>query len=198
VVASAAVAQSNEIDQWFRIDCSTTGNYTRGSQFEKNLNQLLANLSAGAIAGDWFNTNSVGTGPDQVFALIMCYADVGDATRCKECLARAPAGVRQECPGSRAVTASNDACLLRYSDKPFFSPVDVTYNASTNISYTKAGDQIVVQNMATMNNTRWQLLSMLAERAGDNTLRIDNRSEPYVDSLLGTSAMYGLAQCTRD
>ncbi|EEC70587.1 hypothetical protein OsI_01795 [Oryza sativa Indica Group] len=142
-------------------NCSTTRNFTGDSQYKKNLDQLLSTLSTSAAVGGWFNTTSVGTGADKVFGLIMCFAD-SNATECQKCLAGAPAGVMQVCPGSRTVNANYDACLLRYSDMSFFSAAD------------------------------------LAERAGDNTLRIDNSSEQYVDSKLNTSAMYGLAQCTRD
>ncbi|BAT18013.1 Os12g0608700 [Oryza sativa Japonica Group] len=195
VVASAAVARSNyEEPLW--PDCSTTGNYTVGNQFEKNLDQLLSTLATAATDDGWFNTSSVGTGTAyQVFGLIMCHADY-NATECKKCLAGAPAGIKQVCPGSRTVKANYDACLLRYSDASFFSELTygkVEVNRST---YTFNG--LYVENMTAMNDTRRELMNKLADRAGDNKLRLFNDSMPYVDSKLGTSRLYGLAQCTRD
>ncbi|XP_052139093.1 L-type lectin-domain containing receptor kinase IX.1-like [Oryza glaberrima] len=180
----------------YQPSCSTTGNYTDDSQYKKNLDQLFTTLSAGAIAGDWFNTSSVGTGADQVFGLIMCYAD-SNATECQKCLSMAPAVVQHPCRGSRSVNANYDACLLRYSDEPFFSEL-TTYGGNTNVSLDVDDTNLYVENMTAMNDTRWQLMSQLAERAGDTKLRLDNGSLPYVDSKLGTSALYGLAQCTRD
>ncbi|EAY83835.1 hypothetical protein OsI_39052 [Oryza sativa Indica Group] len=189
-----AVGQGNKIVLPFAPSCSTAGNYTGDSQYKKNLDQLLSTLSTSAAGDGWFNTSSVGTGADQVFGLLMCYAD-RNATQCQECLAGAPAGIVQVCPGSRTADANYDACLLRYSDKSFFS--ELTYGADPTIAWN-VYVRPFVDNMTAMNDTRRRLMSQLAERAGDTKLRLDNGSLPYVDSKLGTSALYGLAQCTRD
>nr|ABA99261.1 hypothetical protein LOC_Os12g41410 [Oryza sativa Japonica Group] len=182
----AAIGQGNKIVP-FNPSCSTTGNYSGDSQYKKNLDQLLSTLATAATDDGWFNTSSVGTGgDDQVFGLIMCYAD-RNPTQCKECLAGAPAGITQVCPGSRTVNANYDACLLRYSDVSFFSVADKT--VAFNV-YAKS----YVENMAAMNETRWQLMSQLAETAGQTKLRLDTGST----RLGSTSMMYGLAQCTRD
>jgi hypothetical protein len=53
--------------------CSTTGNYTDGSLFKKNLDDLLLTLSGSAARSSWFNTSTVGIDGDQVFGLTMCY-----------------------------------------------------------------------------------------------------------------------------
>jgi hypothetical protein len=56
--------------------CSTTGNYTAGSQYEQNLESLVSTLSTTAAAngkdGSWFDSDSVGTAPDRAWGLIMC------------------------------------------------------------------------------------------------------------------------------
>jgi hypothetical protein len=88
------------------------GNYTDGSQFKKNLGELLAALPAEAGANGWFYNGTAGTGADRVFGLVMCFAD-RNATQCRECLA----GIATACPGSRNVSAAYDACVLRYSAK---------------------------------------------------------------------------------
>nr|ABA99273.1 lectin protein kinase, putative, expressed [Oryza sativa Japonica Group] len=183
VVASAAVARSNyEEPLW--PDCSTTGNYTVGNQFEKNLDQLLSTLATAATDDGWFNTSSVGTGTAyQVFGLIMCHADY-NATECKKCLAGAPAGIKQVCPGSRTVKANYDACLLRYSDASFFSELTygkVEVNRST---YTFNG--LYVENMTAMNDTRRELMNKLADRAvheGPSGSECQKCLKRYVDDL---------------
>ncbi|XP_012700013.1 uncharacterized protein LOC105914004 [Setaria italica] len=54
--------------------------------------------------------------------------------------------------------------------------------------------------MATMNATRWSLLSRLAGEAAvsESELRFANGSTPYTDSQGTSQVIYGLAQCTRD
>uniref|UniRef100_A0A0E0JC82 Protein kinase domain-containing protein n=1 Tax=Oryza nivara TaxID=4536 RepID=A0A0E0JC82_ORYNI len=193
-LCETAVGDDTDLNLPSWPNCSSSNNYTGDSQYKKNLDQLLSTLSTSAAVGGWFNTTSVGTGADKVFGLIMCYADC-NATECQECLASAPAGIMQVCPGSRTADANYDACLLRYSDKSFFS--ELTYGADPTIAWN-VYVRPYVENMTTMNDMRRQLMSQLAERAGDTKLRLDNGSLPYVDSKLGTSAMYWLAQCTRD
>ena len=87
-------------------DCSTAVNYTADSQY-KNLDQLLATLPVAAGDSGWFYESSAGAGADEVFGLVMCYADY-NATACRDCLSRAPAGITTVCPGSRSVRALYD------------------------------------------------------------------------------------------
>jgi hypothetical protein len=57
VVASLCVTAAAQGDKILRpalASCSTTGNYTDGSQFKKNLDELLAALPAEAGANGWF------------------------------------------------------------------------------------------------------------------------------------------------
>uniref|UniRef100_A0A0D9XD15 Protein kinase domain-containing protein n=1 Tax=Leersia perrieri TaxID=77586 RepID=A0A0D9XD15_9ORYZ len=49
-----------------------------------------------------------------------------------------------------------------------------------------------------MDIARLKLLSWLAMNSGDKSLRLDYDNVIYMDLWLGTSMMYGMAQCTRD
>ena len=82
---SAAGQEGNNISKPFNPSCSTSDNYTDGSQYKKNLDQFLAALPTAAGDNGWFYNGTAGTGGDQVFGLIMCYAD-RNATQCLECL----------------------------------------------------------------------------------------------------------------
>uniref|UniRef100_A0A0E0N8G8 Gnk2-homologous domain-containing protein n=1 Tax=Oryza rufipogon TaxID=4529 RepID=A0A0E0N8G8_ORYRU len=61
--------------------CSTAvaSNYTTDSQYSLNLNQLLALKNGQCVVNaennDGFYKASLGTAPDEAFALAMCYAD---------------------------------------------------------------------------------------------------------------------------
>ncbi|TVU49211.1 hypothetical protein EJB05_00509, partial [Eragrostis curvula] len=125
-VSQAPAAQDDNLLHPHWPSCSTADNYTVGSQFKKNLDQLLAALPVEARDNGWFYMGSAGAaGADQVFGLIMCYTD-RNAMQCLDCLDRGPAGITKICPGSRRVSAAYDACLLRYSDTPFFSVADLS------------------------------------------------------------------------
>lgn len=177
--------------------CSNTNNYTDGSQFGKNLDELLSTLTTAASSSEWFNTSTVGGGADQVYGLIMCYADY-DEDHCLDCLTRAPAEITQKCPHSRNVSANYNACLLRYSDKRFFDAGDLTYDVDIGITTPYKPVSHFVQDMDSVNQALSRLLDELADKAGDLSRRLYNYSQSYTDRVLGKESISGLAQCRRD
>jgi hypothetical protein len=172
--------------------CSTTGNFTTASDYQVNLGDLMSSLPQSAIANRGFDKGSSGQAPDEVFGLIMCYAD-RNWTQCQNCLRAAAAGVQQICPFSREMKACYDACVVQYSNVSFFSVADLT------VAFYVWADALVT-DMASMNATRWSLMTRLAEEAAGNgnSLRLANGSQAYTDSQGSSHVMYGLAQCTRD
>ncbi|KAJ1297108.1 hypothetical protein BS78_01G352700 [Paspalum vaginatum] len=180
-------------------------NYAAGSQYERNLGELVATLSgAAAASGGKFHSGTVGTSPpDQAWGLAMCYADC-DAARCQDCLrkAGAPGGVAELCPSAAAARSrrmsfvNSDGCLLRYADAPFLGSADTSALLEhSSLSY--------VADMAGMGAARRQLLSQLAERAGredqEQRLRLATGIQAYTDASNGSSqTVCGLAQCTGD
>ncbi|KAL6643805.1 hypothetical protein ACP70R_018571 [Stipagrostis hirtigluma subsp. patula] len=185
--ATAAVGQDDKILRPFAPSCSTTGNYTDGSQYKKNLDQLLAALPAAAGDNGWFYNGSAGAGgADAVFGLIMCFAD-RNATQCRDCLAGAPAGITAVCPGSRNVSAAYDACVLRYSAAPLPSTADLGYAFAVYVS----GEPVTSKGLG----EAWlPLISKITGGAAASPLRLANDTSTYSSS----QDMYGLAQCTRD
>ncbi|XP_066325896.1 L-type lectin-domain containing receptor kinase IX.1-like isoform X1 [Miscanthus floridulus] len=171
--------------------CSTTGNFTIGSNYQVNLGDLMSSLNQSAIANRGFDKGTSGQAPDEVFGLIMCYAD-RNWTQCQNCLRGAAAGVQQICPFSREMKACYDACVVQYSNVSF-SVADLT------VAFYVWADAFVT-DMAAMNATRWSLMTRLAEEAAGNgnSLRLANGSQAYTDSQGSSHVMYGLAQCTRD
>ncbi|GJM95192.1 hypothetical protein PR202_ga11900 [Eleusine coracana subsp. coracana] len=125
VFSVTAIGQDDKILQPIALYCSPTGNYTHGSQYQKNLADLLATMPAVANENGWFLFGRFGADADQVFGLIMCFAD-WNAKQCQDCLTRAPAGITSSvCPGSRRVDALYDACVLRYADAPLPAAADL-------------------------------------------------------------------------
>lgn len=154
--------------------CSTADNYTDGSPYKRNLDELLAGLPAAAGGNVWFYNGTAGAPgtADQVFGLIMCYAD-RNATQCRECLAGAPAGITTACPGSRSVRAAYDACVLRYSPPPsFFSTADLDVNFFVRaIAFAVDPDKML--------NACLTLMTDLTGRAASSPSRLANATTPY-------------------
>ncbi|KAG2622068.1 hypothetical protein PVAP13_3NG288241 [Panicum virgatum] len=188
-LCAAAAGQDAKVVLPFAPTCSTSGNYTDGSQYQRNLAELLSRLPAAAGDNGWFYNGTAGTGADRVFGLVMCYAD-RNATQCRECLAGAPAGIATVvCPGSRNVSAAYDACVLRYADTDFFAvanPSEAFYVWSTG-----------TVDRASLEDARSSLMNQLAKTAADSPLLLANESAPLAGSP-SPGAVYGLAQCTRD
>ncbi|CAM0901447.1 unnamed protein product [Alopecurus aequalis] len=85
------------------------------------------------------------------------------------------------------------ACVLRYSNESFFSIADLT------IVFTDIGYPIkFITDVASMNSTRWKLMTQLAGKASDSELRFANGSQAYKDKQDERHVIYGMAQCTRD
>jgi hypothetical protein len=178
-----------------RPECSTSGNFTAGSQYQANLLNLIGNLPPSNIANDSFAEITAGSAPDRVFGLAMCYAD-RNLTQCQDCLRNVSGDVQQECPFSRQAKISRDACILRYSNLSFFSDADreIVYYASS-----EASPDPYVSDAATMNAERWTLMNGLVPEAASSLLRFANGSKEYTDSQGNAQqVIYGLAQPTRD
>ncbi|PUZ50700.1 hypothetical protein GQ55_6G079400 [Panicum hallii var. hallii] len=177
-----------------RQECSTSGNFTAGSQYQANLLNLIGNLPPSTIANDSFAEITAGSAPDRVFGLAMCYAD-RNLTQCQDCLRHVSGDVQQECPFSRQAKISRDACILRYSNLSFFSDADreIVYYASS-----EASPDPYVSDAATMNAERRTLMNGLVPEAASSLLRFANGSKEYTDSQGNAQVIYGLAQCTRD
>ncbi|GJM95714.1 hypothetical protein PR202_ga12491 [Eleusine coracana subsp. coracana] len=167
--------------------CSTTGNFTSGSQYQVNLLNLIGDLPKSTIDNGGFAESTAGSAPDKVFGLAMCYAD-RDATQCRDCFRDMYRDVVQsKCLFSREAKACYDACFLRYSDLSFSGFADL------GIDHYVWGVNSYVSDMESMNASRWSLMTGLVPEAASSPLRFANDSKEYTDSQGSTQVMYGLA-----
>ncbi|XBH82972.1 hypothetical protein VPH35_071513 [Triticum aestivum] len=160
------------------------------SRYRLNLLALVADLPARALDNSFYYNGTAGESPDEVFGLISCYAD-RNWTQCHDCLYAAAAGIQQSCPFSRQMKGAYDSCVLRYSNESFVSVADLSVAFYT-WNYSRE------DYPASMNNTRWDLLTRLAAEAARSPLRFANGSVPYADRSQSPTTMHGLVQCTRD
>uniref|UniRef100_A0A0E0FDZ0 Gnk2-homologous domain-containing protein n=1 Tax=Oryza meridionalis TaxID=40149 RepID=A0A0E0FDZ0_9ORYZ len=160
--------------------CSSWNNFSVGSGYQVNLFKLLGNLAAGgAAAGSGgFCNDSYGALSDMVFGVAMCYVD-RHWTKCRRCLDAATSGAAAFCPYSRRVDVMYDECVLRYSDE-----INLFSFADSSGSYHMSWENVYVDDMASMNATRWEVFTRLA-------------AEEYTDSRGESLTVYGMVQCGR-
>ncbi|TVU25997.1 hypothetical protein EJB05_28521, partial [Eragrostis curvula] len=117
----------------------------------------------------------------------MCYiTSLWD--ECKKFLELAPSYVSTACPNGLTGGLMYDRCLFRYSNQPFVT------------SETDQGRifQVIriayVEDVVTMNNSRWRLMDRLINDATTSPQRFASGKEVYKNSTM----TYGLVQCRID
>ncbi|RWR88267.1 cysteine-rich receptor-like protein kinase 10 [Cinnamomum micranthum f. kanehirae] len=168
--------------------CETVVNYTSNSTFASNVNTLLASLPSNTSSNNGFYNNTVGTNRDPVYGLVLCRGDVTPAT-CKSCVDVAIQEIKQLCPNNKIAYIRYEYCLLRYSDKRFFSLME-------------DATKVILHNSANITNpTEFlpvleDLLSSLSNRAANDPSLGMFATEKT--KYMGSQDVYGLVQCTRD
>ncbi|KAL9392669.1 hypothetical protein Peur_016589 [Populus x canadensis] len=166
--------------------------YTGNSTYQANLNLLLSSLVSNATRNNLngFYNSSIGLDPDDVYGLFLCRGDV-NKNACQNCVAFAVEEAIQRCPVEKVVILWYDLCLLRYSNRAFFSTMDqdpgVTLVNTQNIAYEPERFNRLVDT--TMNDTATQATS--APSGAKKFAAI----EVYFNEFLN---LYSLVQCTPD
>ncbi|XP_039169534.1 cysteine-rich receptor-like protein kinase 10 [Eucalyptus grandis] len=106
--------------------CGDRGNYAAHSKFQVNLSRLLSRglYNEGPIYG-FYNTTE-GEDPDKVYGLFfLCRGDVA-ANLCPSCIRAACSTIIERCPGQKEAIIWYDECLVRYTNRSFFSSMETT------------------------------------------------------------------------
>ncbi|KAM0851750.1 hypothetical protein ACQ4PT_052216 [Festuca glaucescens] len=170
-----------------QINCSTSGNYTAGSDYAANMNQFLATLPENAVSknGGFYN-GTLGNGTGTVYGLAMCSADYSRA-ECSDCLSATPGsntgGLPTRCPGSTSVFAVFDKCLVRYSDTNFLGAPE------TELIYTSGSDESSFSGAMAYSGKVLDRLKLLTAEAASSPKRF---AANVVDP------PFALTQCTWD
>ncbi|KAL5730989.1 non-specific serine/threonine protein kinase [Ranunculus cassubicifolius] len=166
--------------------CSTTANFTTGSQFQRNLNLLLRSLLSNGSRDGYFDA-SVGTSSNTVYGLVQCRGDLSMAL-CGTCLNTSTVEITQKCPIGMAATLRNDHCILRYSNSEFTSQPDTIPSDLHNTGNVSDAD------IERFDNQLELLMGNLSESASSKLTRYDSGSTDYTTF----RQLYGMAQCNRD
>ncbi|KAK1280617.1 Cysteine-rich receptor-like protein kinase 10 [Acorus gramineus] len=168
------------------IYCSTTSNYTSGSQFEANLNSTLQSLTINTPTNNrLYNTSIEGTN-DKVYGLAQCRGDLSSQS-CQTCLDQSRLNIIKRCSKGKQAAIRYDGCLLRYSDEFFFDKV-------VNYRYVMI---YVLQNMTEpdlFNENLSSLLSEVSQTVSANVSRFSVGATKYEEFF----NIYAMGQCMED
>ncbi|KAJ9705863.1 hypothetical protein PVL29_003794 [Vitis rotundifolia] len=181
------VFSQNPVPNFLRTFCLVK-NDTADDQFNNNLNTLIRDLYNKGGDSRYDNT-TIGEGPNKVYGLYLCTADV-TLNVCQKCMDAAGRDIQEHCPNYKEALILYDECLVRYSNRSFFQIVE-TKPFSRLFKDQDATDPDVFERT---------LLGML-----DN-LTLQGKSTSSSSALLYAShnissisiKLYGLVQCTQD
>ncbi|KAF8029065.1 hypothetical protein BT93_E1668 [Corymbia citriodora subsp. variegata] len=195
-IPGTPVGAQTYVQEW----CADRGNYASYGKFQDNVDRLL---SRGDYAADnrgpiygFYNTTE-GEDPDKVYGLFLCRGDVA-TNLCQSCISSATETIIERCPGQMEAIIWYDECLVRYSNRSFFSimetiPVIPIINPTdVSISFNRAVKQ-------TFDNKEFAT-KVIALAANVTDLAISSKSlyaTNYV-KISSSVTLYELAQCTPD
>ncbi|XP_017413198.2 uncharacterized protein LOC108324779 [Vigna angularis] len=189
-----SITDATEI-YYLNHSCSSNKTFAPNSTYESNLRTLLPSLSSHATTALFFNTTSDGgDGKEIIYASFMCRGDVTNHT-CQECIRTAAQQISQVCPNSKEALIWYHECLVRYSNRCFFSTLEewprfnfIDYNV-TNSTNEKGSYGF------------WLLSKTLSDAVGEaanagpaGTMKFATKNA----SVFGSQQIHTLVQCTPD
>ncbi|CAK7350931.1 unnamed protein product [Dovyalis caffra] len=103
--------------------CSENGNFTTGSDYKSNLNNLFTSLSSDTKIDYGFYNASYGQNTDKVNAISLCRGDKNPET-CRSCIKNSSQVLTQLCPKQKEAFIWYDDCMLRYSNRSIFGRME--------------------------------------------------------------------------
>ncbi|KAJ1376486.1 Serine-threonine/tyrosine-protein kinase, catalytic domain [Sesbania bispinosa] len=169
--------------------CYSNGT-TTNSTFQLDLRTLFSSLSSNASANnEFYNTTVTGRNPsDTAYGLFMCR---GDVSSCGQCVENSTQKLSsdQECSLSKEAVIWYDECMVRYSNRSFFTTVDTRPAVYLlNSANTSNQESFMRLLFTTMNQTA-------DEAANSPTVKKYATKEANIS---GFQTLYCLAQCTED
>ncbi|GMY36994.1 probable LRR receptor-like serine/threonine-protein kinase At1g07650 isoform X7 [Fagus crenata] len=108
--------------QLYQVCANNT--FNPNSIYQSNLNSLLSSISSNATQNlEFYNTTSGQNTSEPVYGLYDCRGDVTIQV-CRTCVVAAVKEIKNKCSRQKIAVIWYDECLLRYSNRSFFSTVD--------------------------------------------------------------------------
>ncbi|KAK4258907.1 hypothetical protein QN277_005303 [Acacia crassicarpa] len=167
--------------------CSSNSTFTADSAFQSDRATLLSSLASNK-AIDFYSDTVVGRG-DTIYGFFMCRGD--DLTTCHQCVVNATQRLPSECPISKEAIVWYDECLLRYSNRSFFSTVATT----PRVALLNTGS---VSAPASFMRTVYDIMNKTADEAAKPSVGKKKYANTTRGNFSAFQTVYCLAQCTPD
>ncbi|KAJ6767272.1 CYSTEINE-RICH REPEAT SECRETORY PROTEIN [Salix purpurea] len=191
---SLATITKSQDPSYLSHDCGID-TYTSNSTYQANLNLLLSSIVSNATRNNLngFYNSSVGLYPDDVYGLFLCRGDVNNKA-CQNCVSLAAKEAIKRCPLEKVVVLWYDLCLLRYSNRAFFSTMDQDPGG---ILPNKSDDQNILDEPDRFN---WLVATTMNDTVAQATIATSGAKKFAVKEAYFTKSLnlYSLAQCTPD
>ncbi|XP_026437107.1 cysteine-rich receptor-like protein kinase 10 isoform X2 [Papaver somniferum] len=176
--------------------CSRS-NYSANSTYKTNLNLLLSSLSDtfrnnNTIPLNGYRNVTIGENPDTVYGSLHCREDIAPDI-CSDCVQLATDEVVKDsmCPNSKGAIMFYSACILRYSDRSYFSLL------SENPSLHWISAHYILDPKPRMELVTG-LLDDLVIKAVINSVNRPSLFATGATNYTNFSDIYGMVQCTPD
>ncbi|KAI9123431.1 hypothetical protein K1719_004731 [Acacia pycnantha] len=187
------IFQESESPRLVHWNCSTTkANYTVNDPYVDNLGNLFEDLNKASniTKNHGFYRTMVGNKSNTVYGLFMCRGDVS-LQLCNECVNEGIEQLNDTCSSSKEAIIWYDMCMLRYSNRSFFSTLD------TQPIQTKRGADMLQNEKVGFNRLLANTLSDLVTATLNSTpIRAKNFATTKEFSSSEFRTLYTLAQCT--
>lgn len=181
-------------DPNFLYQVCSKNKFTANTTYQGNLRTLLSSLSSKASTGNtqYFNNTVARKSPnDTVYGALMCRSDI-PSQLCGACVGNATHRLSTHAECTLAVTAGMwfDECMVRYSNRSFFSTV------ATGPGYVLASPTKMT-NQQSFNRLLYDTLNRTADEASDSPVGAEKFATGEADISIFQN-LYCLAQCTPD
>ena len=165
--------------------------FSSNSLYQTNIKSLLSSISSNTTQNLEFYNATIGQNTSNpVYGLFNCRGDVTSQV-CRDCVVAAVKEITSKCSKEKVAITWYDECILRYSNRSFFSQVDEKpmfrlYNT---------------QNVTDQAKFNQLLNSSMIELANKTTSDVPTGAKNFGTSQVNISAfqtLYNLVQCTPD
>ncbi|XP_028776258.1 cysteine-rich receptor-like protein kinase 10 [Neltuma alba] len=170
-------------------NCSSNSTFAANSVFQSDRKRLFSSLASSNNTDTGFSNATVVGGGDTVYGLFMCRGDVNVST-CHQCVVNATQLLSSECRASKEAIVWYDECLLRYSNRSFFS----TVSTRPRLGLLNTGN---VSDPTNFMRTLYDTMNKTADEAAKPAAG----KKKYATGIANFSPfqkVYCLAQCTPD